>query len=57
MVESHRLLSDGDNGAVDRFLDIWHDVVDEYYSILTAGNEKSVKRSFTRFVDKLALYL
>lgn len=40
--------------AVERFLDTWHVAVDEYYSILSAGNEKSVERSFGRFVDLLA---
>lgn len=46
---------DDDGGAVEKFLDIWHSVVDEYYSVLTAGSEVTVKKSLVRLVKDLAL--
>jgi len=40
--------------AVERFLKIWHSVVDDYYFVLSAGSEGSVKKSLCRFVEDLA---
>ena len=41
--------------SVERFLDLWHPVVDKYYSILTAGSEMSVNKAMDQFVGDLAL--
>lgn len=41
--------------SVERFLYLWHPVVDKYYSILTAGSEMSVNEAMDQFVGDLAL--